>query len=199
MAYHLYKTEGIVLDERSFGEANKIFYLLTPDLGLVAASAQGIRDLKSKLRYQISKYSLTRVVLVRGKETWKLTGAEGEHRWENIYSNKAKLTVVVKIFTLLRKFIRGEGQQLALYDDLKAALDYLDHFSPLHYNETMLRAWEMVTVLRLLNHLGYVENEVVLMPFIQFDTWSSDILEQAVAARPAITKAINSGIRHSHI
>ena len=47
--HHIYHTEGIILGSRNFGEAGKYYYLLTRDLGLVYASAQGVRKMSSKL------------------------------------------------------------------------------------------------------------------------------------------------------
>ena len=94
MVYHLYQTKAFVLDEQSFGEANRVYSFLTPDLGLVVATAQGVRLLKSKLRFQLNKYAHVRVVLVRGKEMWRLIGVEKTGEYENIYLDQTKLKFV---------------------------------------------------------------------------------------------------------
>ncbi|MCX6713171.1 MAG: recombination protein O N-terminal domain-containing protein, partial [Candidatus Vogelbacteria bacterium] len=113
MAYHIYDTEALVLDERPSGEANKIFYLLTPDLGLVVAKAQGIRLLKSKLRFQVAKFSRVRASLVRGKEVWRLIGVERTEEMETLVAETNKRELVAKIFSLLTHYIHGEGEQRA--------------------------------------------------------------------------------------
>ena len=51
--------------------------IFTRDLGLVFASAQGIRFEKSKLRPFTRDYSFGQFSFVKGKEYWRLTGASG--------------------------------------------------------------------------------------------------------------------------
>jgi len=71
--YRTYTTEAVVLGSRDAGEANKYYFLLTRELGLIHAFAQGVRELKSKLRYSLAELSYVKVSLVRGKEKWRLT------------------------------------------------------------------------------------------------------------------------------
>lgn len=197
MAYHIYETEAFVLDERPLGEANKIFYLLTPDLGLVAASAQGIRLLKSKLRFQIAKYARVRVALVRGKEVWRLTGAEKAGSLDEIFLDRRKLEPVVKVFSLLSKFLRGEGEQRAVFADLGAALSYLNSVTT-EDNGRSLYGWELSLVLRLLNNLGYIKSDPELLPILNFKAWSDEVLAAALAWEKKIVAAINQATTVSH-
>ena len=76
MAYRHYQTEGLVINSRPYGEADRFYQILTPDFGLISVLAQGVRLEKSKLRYQILNYSLVNIELVRGREYWRLVGAE---------------------------------------------------------------------------------------------------------------------------
>jgi len=46
---HKYETRGIVLSRSPLGEANAFVTLLTPELGLVRARAQGVRRSGAKL------------------------------------------------------------------------------------------------------------------------------------------------------
>jgi len=199
MVYHLYQTEAFVLDERHFGEANKIYYLLTPDLGLVMATAQGVRLLKSKLRFQLNKYSHVRVVLVRGKEIWRLVGAEKTNEYKEIYLNQFKLKEVTKIFSLLRQFIQGESPQGLLFEDLKKSLDYLSNLEMTKENHKFLRGWEQITVLRMLHFLGYIKDVPKLVPFISFDQWSDNLLRVANTNQGFLVGIINDAIEASHI
>lgn len=48
--HHIYTTKAIVIKSLPSGEANKIYFLLTHDLGFIKASAQGVRLGKSKQR-----------------------------------------------------------------------------------------------------------------------------------------------------
>lgn len=199
MAYHLYQTEAFVLDERPFGEANRIYHLLTPDLGLVTATAQGVRLLKSKLRFNLDKYIHVRVTLVRGKEVWRLIGVERTGDYENLYSDQTKLKFAVKIFSLLRRFIQGETTQKLLFEDLKLSLGYLAELKLLPADQKLFSAWEQVTVLRLLYFLGYVKNIPKLISFINFKQWTLDILRKAHINQGFLVGIINEAIEVSHI
>src|SRR3989338_3919171 len=76
MSYHIYTTRGIVLAERPIREADRIYTIITHDLGLIRAIAIGVRKEASKLRGNIEPFSLSSVSLVRGREYWRLTSAE---------------------------------------------------------------------------------------------------------------------------
>ena len=71
--HHIYHTEGIVLESRNFGEAGKYFSIFTRDLGLVTASAQGIRKMSSKLRFVLQDFSYVKIDLVSGRNIFRVT------------------------------------------------------------------------------------------------------------------------------
>jgi hypothetical protein len=74
----IYTTPGFIIGSRPSGEAGKLISIFTRDLGLVFASAQGIRFEKSKLRPFTQDYSFGEFSFVRGKEYWRLTSAQEE-------------------------------------------------------------------------------------------------------------------------
>ena len=75
MSYTIITTPGFIIGSRPRGEAGKLLSIFTRDLGLVLASAQGIRLEKSKLRYAARDYSFGEYSFVKGKEFWRLTDA----------------------------------------------------------------------------------------------------------------------------
>src|SRR3989338_9216530 len=78
---HKYETRGIVLSRSSLGEANAFITLLTPELGLVRARAQGLRRSGAKLAAALPTLAESSVVLVRGRDGWRLAGAVLEENW----------------------------------------------------------------------------------------------------------------------
>ncbi|HEY4493311.1 MAG TPA: recombination protein O N-terminal domain-containing protein [Candidatus Paceibacterota bacterium] len=80
MSERIYTTRALVLSERASGEASKVFTLFTRELGLVYAYARSVREVRSKLRYNLPLYSHTLVSLVPGREYWRLVGAENSER-----------------------------------------------------------------------------------------------------------------------
>jgi len=74
--YSIQTTPGFIIDSRTYGEAGKMLFIFTRDLGLVMAVAQGIRFERSKLRPFTQDYSFGEFSFVRGKEMWRLTSAQ---------------------------------------------------------------------------------------------------------------------------
>src|SRR3989344_8517195 len=102
MSHHLYQTPGIVLSSSPYGEANRDFRIFTKELGLIRASAQGIRFLKSKLRYAIHDFSYCDLSLVRGKEVWRLTGVlKHSNLFEDFKGSPETFAVFARVFSLL--------------------------------------------------------------------------------------------------
>ena len=55
-------------------ESNKLVVLYTREFGLIYASTQSIRELKSKMRFHTNALSLVDVDVIRGRDIWKITG-----------------------------------------------------------------------------------------------------------------------------
>jgi len=72
---HKYETRGIVLSRVPAGEAHAHLALLTRDLGLVWARATGLRRSGGKLASSLVTFAESDLVLVRGREGWRITGA----------------------------------------------------------------------------------------------------------------------------
>ncbi|MEK7478080.1 MAG: DNA repair protein RecO [Patescibacteria group bacterium] len=201
MAYHLYHTEGLVLGERAYGEANKIYYILTPDLGLIAVLAQGIRHLQSKLKFHLDKFAHIKLVVVRGRELWRLTNAEKVNDLDGIYKNPAKLKQLAKVFSVLNHLIQGEEKAEELFVEVKRSLEFLaDLKQPAKNEKPLLINWEYVVLLRLLKHLGYLKQESSLMEFIESEQWDQAMVAKMTREKRILaTKLINSSLLHSHI
>ncbi len=78
---HKYETRGFVLARMAAGEANTRLALLTHDLGLVWARAQGLRRTGGKLASSLVTFAEADIVLVRGKDGWRVTGAVLVENW----------------------------------------------------------------------------------------------------------------------
>jgi len=75
-------TKGVILKRRSIGEQDAILTLMTDELGIVEASAKGIKKTKSKLSAAVQPFYYSELALLRSKDRYILTGAssiEGFH------------------------------------------------------------------------------------------------------------------------
>lgn len=153
MAHTRYESEGLVLEANVQGEANGYYTLLTKEFGLIRGSAQGVRLSHGKLRYALQAFSHIRVSLVRGKEFWRIVGAEHiEHFWGEYGLQKDRLMLLAKVFKLLKRLVVGEETHNELYDSVYALIAYLKQGEV--DRETLLLL-ELLVVARILMHLGY--------------------------------------------
>ncbi|MFZ2763780.1 MAG: DNA repair protein RecO [Minisyncoccia bacterium] len=141
MSYHIYTTRGIVLAERPLREADRIYSVLTRDLGLIQATALGVRKEPSKLRGNIEPFSLSSISLVRGKEHWRATSAE-------FIKSVPTLPTIARPLALLEQLTQGEAPHPELFDMVEESVLSLE------VNDEMS---EIRLVSKILFHLGYLK------------------------------------------
>ena len=134
MSYHIYNTKGIILSERPLGEADRIYSILTRDLGLVKARALAVRKINSKLRGDLEPLTLANVSLVRGNEYWRATSAE-------VIARISATDAILQPLALVEKLNQGEQIHPELFDAVERNLD----------------SGEITLVSQILHHLGYLK------------------------------------------
>lgn len=195
MSHRIYHTQGLILARHNYGEANAVYQIFTADLGLLGVSAQGVRYLKSKLRSQLSLLTHGQISLVRGRETWRLIGAEASGKLDELFLETAKLKVWARVANLLKRLLPGEESQPELFADLLAGLETLKVATP-----DLINNCELALVVRLLNALGYVENSNVLNKWLASDLWfKQDLLALPVNEADQLVAVINRGLTHSQL
>ena len=185
--HKIHITEGIVLDKRSTGEANSRVSLLTKELGLVRASARSTRVEASKLRYGLEPMTMARFCLVRGKHEWRLTGVESPERVLSEHAGARATTG--RIAQLLLRLVTGEEPLPGLYADVAEGLVLLA--SP---EAGALESIEVVLVLRILSHLGYLPATAALAPFVESE-FSLDLSAKALESKALLVRTINESLR----
>src|ERR1700722_4910107 len=105
---HKYTTTGIVLARTPIGEASAFITLLTPDLGLIRARAQSVRKPGAKLAAALQTFSESDVIVVRGKEGWRLSGAVLGRAWFSELSLPARLRAG-RITSLILRLVHSDS------------------------------------------------------------------------------------------
>jgi DNA repair protein RecO (recombination protein O) len=185
---HKYETVGIVLSRSIVGEASSFVTILTPDLGLVRALAQSLRKPGAKLASSLATLTESSVVLVRGKDGWRVTGAVLEENWFARLPSVASREMLSRVSGLLLRLVAGEEQDSELFPIMKGFLDALATLP-----EDMHEAAEILVVLRLLASLGLETGE------IPGDTSTFDraLLASILEDRMKYVARINNGIAAS--
>jgi DNA repair protein RecO len=192
--HHIYHTEGLILGSSNYGEAGKYYSVFTRDLGMVFASAQGVRKISSKLRFVLQDFSYAKMDFVRGKDFWRITSASKTNKLESVSQRRETLEVFSNISRLLKRLLAGEEANEVLFDDLLNGLSVLEKCE----TTEELRNIEVVIVLRVLHNLGYIgememTDDIVKSPFEQ------DLVFKVSKNRNKILSEINKAIQESHL
>jgi len=192
--HHIYHTEGLILGSRGYGEAGKYYSIFTRDLGMIYASAQGVRKMSSKLRFVLQDFSYVKIDLVRGKDFWRLTSASKTNQLENISKNPETFEVFANIARLLKRLLAGEYPNEALFADLLNGLFVLEKIE----TKQELQNVEVIIVLRILNNLGYIGVSEKLNNLIQ-SPFEKELIFEVAKSRTKILSEINKALRETHL
>ena len=191
--HHIYHTEGIILGSSNFGETGKYYSIFTKDLGMIYASAQGVRKISSKLRFVLQDFSYVKVDLVRGKDFWRITSVSKTNRLENLSSPKI-FPVVFKISKLLKRLLAGEDPNPELFEDLAKGLFILEKSE----NTKDIQSVEAVIVLRVLNNLGYIGEDKSVEEFLK-SPFEEELIFKASKNRLGILNHVNKALKETHL
>ena len=192
--YHIHHTEGIILSSKNYGEAGKYYSLLTRDLGLINASAQGVRKISSKLRFVLQDFSYIKVDLVHGKDFWRLTSASKTCKLDELSKNTISFEIFANVARLLKRMLPGELPNAYLFNDLLDGLVFLEKSKIQSEAENI----EVIIVLRILNNLGYIGNNEMLKNITK-SPYEDDLIFEASRSRTKILLEINKAIHETHL
>ncbi|HCC05258.1 TPA: hypothetical protein DEP58_03045 [Patescibacteria group bacterium] len=185
----LYTTEAYILEAYPQGESNKVYKLLTRELGLLYAHGQSVRELKSRNRYALQTGEMSDITLVRGRETWRITGAQ-TGREERV--PLAQQIYKKRILHLIGSMVPVEDTTIELFDVLKCGTQAF-HTFPEEY-ATLI---EVVTVLRFLNILGYVARPVqdpLIERFFGNTAFTVELIELAQVHKQTLVMRVNNAL-----
>jgi DNA repair protein RecO len=191
MSHHIYTTPGYIVHSASHGEAGKFFLVFTRDLGMIGATAQGVRLSQSKLRYYVQDFSYGLFSLVRGKEVWRMTGAKEIEGVGEVHEENKKL--YVRVLSLLKRLLPGEEKNERLFEVMNNFYNYLN--KEVREKELV----EYTTVLRILNHLGYISNKDNLDGVLSNSLLNKEVLDFVKVNKKPILEAINNALKESQL
>lgn len=177
------------------GEANRLYFLLTRDLGFIKVTAQGVRLSKSKLKGHLQVFSLVKISVVKGKDLWRITNAEAIVQ-NGVIKNKGKLAVLFNSSALLLRLVHGEEKNEKLFECVESAY-ILCRDADLSAEE--LKNTEILTVLRIMHFLGYIKKAEGLSVFAENTNLTPEILSDFSVKSKIAVSEINRALKETHL
>lgn len=191
MSYNHIETPCFVVDSKDIGESNRAFLLVCDKLGPLWATATSIRKNQSKLRYHLQKYENINISLIEGREYWRIVGVSSIDdgiQYRQLTSDLKQM--IARIFLLVRKFLVGEERNGEMYSLLASSFAYAQNSE---INSEEIFALELLTVVRILMLLGYVDKN----SFSIGTDINRDSLYIVGENKKEILKMVNSAIKAS--
>ncbi len=185
---HKYETRGIILARSPVGEASTFVTVLTPELGLVRALAQSIRKPSAKLAPALATFAESSLVLVRGRDGWRLSGAVLEESWFARLQSTGEVSRAARVSALLLRLVAGEAHDAALFPVMQSFFRALSE-TP----RDLCEAVEVLAGLRLLAALGLDSGEIPG----DMATFTPTLLTKVAEDRGQYITRINRGITAS--
>jgi recombinational DNA repair protein (RecF pathway) len=198
MTYTKLHTPALVLSAHNVGESSRMYTLFTPQMGVVFAKSQGVRELKSRHRYALQVLSLADVSLVRGKYGWKITNTTPQLSFHSAFVYEPqKKGVTIRVSRLLTRLVQGEAHDEELFAIMREGFRFL---MEQELSRKQITHLEVLIVLRLLHTLGYLKQEN------QFDTvldkpavFSRELLETTGVFHTKAITTINAALKASQL
>lgn len=203
MSHHIYTTEGFIIESRESGEANRSLLIFTKDFGMIYTFIQGVRKITSKLRFHIEELSYKSFSLVKGRDKWRITGISdvsdnSSAKNKIIKSDRTVLAAYANILNLLKRLLSGAEKNEQLFDIVYSFYEYATSHLEVE-QKGKIKNVEALTVLRILNCLGYVKKLDFWPDFAATHSIDDVSLDKVDKNYNEVIKEINTALRESHL
>jgi DNA repair protein RecO (recombination protein O) len=116
------RVEAIVLRHLDWGEADRLLWLFTREIGKVRAVAKGIRKPRSRKAGHLEPFTRAEVLLAYGRDIPIITQAEAKDAYPTLREDLVRMGYASYIVELLDRFTYEEGENISLYRLLSETL-----------------------------------------------------------------------------
>jgi DNA repair protein RecO (recombination protein O) len=152
-----YPTKAIILNKRPFKESDSKVCVFSANKGRLELIVRGTGKIKSKLSGHTEPFSLSNIMIIKGKAYDYIGGALAENVYYNIKNDFEKTFFACKLFSKFLKVVKEEesGEAQDVYFLLK---DFLEEFDKCEENILKYENFYNAFLLKLLFILGYKIN-----------------------------------------
>lgn len=152
-----FKTEGIILKRRNFGEADRILTVFSLHRGKVSVLARGVRKITSRRAGNVELLNRVQMFLHPGKNFLILTEATSLDTFAKLKEGLTLSTYAFHILELVDKLTAENQESPILYANLVEVLKRLEQ----NPRQILIRAFE-VKILSLMGFISFKDPQVQL-------------------------------------
>lgn len=181
-----YKTEGVVLKRKNFGEADRLLTIYSKHYGKIRVIAKGVRRTTSRKAGSLELFSYTRLVLAKGKNLDLITEVELINSYRPISAGSKKNLLQVGVayyFCELVDKLTPEAQANKLVFSLLK--EYLGRIKTSNL-KVLVRCFEE----SLLNELGFGVPREWQKWFGSLQPYIETIVEKEIVTPQIVRKAL---------
>lgn len=121
-----YRTRGIIIKRRNFGEADRILIIFSKHYGKISVIAKGVRKISSKRGGNLELFNLVDIYLVRGK-TWDIvTEVEVRKDFKDLRKNLSKVGRAYYICELVDRLTAERQESEEIFELMQKNLLKID-------------------------------------------------------------------------
>ena len=120
------RVEAIVLRHTDWGEADRLLWLFTREIGKVQVVAKGVRKPRSRKAGHLEPFTRVELLLAHGRDLPIVTQAEAKDVYAAIREDLVRVGYASYVVELLDRFTYEEGENLGLYRLLTETLSRLN-------------------------------------------------------------------------
>ncbi len=144
-----FRLEAVVLRHTDWGEADRLLWIYSQEMGKLRTVAKGARKVRSRKAGHLEPFTRVNLLLARGRDLPLITQAETIDAFLPLHDDLAGITYASYIVELLDRFTYEEGENRTLY---RLLVDTLTRLSELpNQRDLVTRYYEV----RLLDLVGF--------------------------------------------
>lgn len=147
------KTDGLIIQEKSLSENDRLVTILTRELGIITAFVKGAKNIKSKNFSGTQIFCYSDLLIYKGRNKYIINEAYRKSYFWNLTSDIEKLSLAQYFCELVSVTVHEEPA----HDILRLILNSLYYLSNDIYKKVIIK---VVFELRLLSMLGFMPNLV---------------------------------------
>jgi len=120
------RVEAVVLRHADWGEADRLLWLFTRELGKLQVVAKGLRKPRSRKAGHLEPFTRVELLLARGRDLPIVTQAEAKDVYLKLREDLVRVGYASYVVELLDRFTYEEGENIGLYRLLSDTLTRLN-------------------------------------------------------------------------